>query len=104
MLHEADTLVVQLSGQPIVAVDIDLRGKGEPGLNANVTQAELRIEEVEVQHALRPPGESEPGPALAIEKLDGATILHAAEDADQPLEDRPSRRIWSTSLSLRWEP
>src|SRR5262249_41600881 len=85
VLYEADPCLVKLSCQPVMAVDVDLGGEGEPGLHADVTQAELRIEEVKVQHTLLPPGEGQPGTALAVEELDGAAGFHAAQDADPPL-------------------
>src|SRR5262249_50223795 len=85
VLYEADPCLVKLSCQPVMAVDVDLGGEGEPGLHAHVTQAELWIKEEEVQHTLLPPGEGQPRGALAVEELDGAAGLHAAQHADQPL-------------------
>ena len=87
MLHEVDAGGVQLPGQPVVAVDVDLGGEGEPGLHAHVPEPELRVEEVVVQDALRPAGEGEPGPAVAVAELDGAAGLLAAEDADEALAE-----------------
>jgi hypothetical protein len=87
MLHEADTGVVELAGQPVVTVDVDLGGEREPGLDPNVTQAELRIEKVEIEDALRATGEDQPRPAVAVAEFDRAAGLLATEDADQALAE-----------------
>src|SRR5262249_13073677 len=78
---------VELAGQPVVAVDVDLGGEGEPGLHADVAEAELGVEEVEVQHALGPKGEDEPGSAVAVAELDGAAGVLAAQDTDEALAE-----------------
>jgi len=85
VLHEAAARVVELPREPVMAVDIDLRGEGEPGLDADVAEAELGIEEVEVENTLRAAGEDESGAALAIAEFDGAAGLLAAKDADEAL-------------------
>src|SRR6185369_4873424 len=59
----------------------------EPGLHADMAEAELRIEKVEVKHPLRPGGEREPRSPVAVAELDGATGLLAAQDADQALAE-----------------
>src|SRR5512135_3112503 len=46
LLHEAEFLLDHLLGQPFEAVDVDLDGERQPGLQADVDQAELGIEEV----------------------------------------------------------
>jgi hypothetical protein len=76
---------VELASQPVVAVDVDLGREREPGLHADVTQAELGIEEVEIEDPLRTPGEHEAGPAVAVAEFDGATGLLAAPDTDEAL-------------------
>jgi hypothetical protein len=50
-----------------------------------VAQAKLLVQEVEVQDALGPKGEDEPGSAVAVAELDGAAGLLAAEDADEAI-------------------
>ena len=75
-------------GQPGVAVDVDLDGEREPGRQADVDQAQLGIEEVEVQDALLPARVDQAGAVLAGDQLEAGAALHAAEDADQALEDR----------------
>jgi hypothetical protein len=87
VLHEADARVVELPGQPVVAVDVDLRGEGEPGLDTDVAETEVRIKAVEIENALGPAGEDEPGPAVAVAEFDGAAVLLAAEDADETLAE-----------------
>src|SRR5262249_53278981 len=82
-LHEADAGGVELPGQPVVAVDVDLGGEGEPGLHADVAEADLRVQEVEVQNALGPKGEDKPGAAVAVAEFDRAARLLTAEDADE---------------------
>jgi hypothetical protein len=52
-----------------------------------MAEAELGVEEVEVEDALRPAGEHEPGPAIAVAEFDGAAGLLAAEDTDQALAE-----------------
>ena len=54
LLHEAQLLLHHLLGQPFVAIDVDLDGEREPGLQADVDQAELGIEEVVVEDPLLP--------------------------------------------------
>ncbi len=87
LLDEAELGVNHLPGQPVVAVDVDLDGKREPSLQADVDQAELRIEEVEVQHPLRPTSEDEPRTFRAVQQLHRAASFHAAEDGDQAFGD-----------------
>jgi hypothetical protein len=65
-LDEAELSVSHLPGQPIVAVDVNLDGEGEPGLDADVHQAEFGIEVVVVENALRSPGEGQTRPSLAM--------------------------------------
>src|SRR5262249_12047367 len=87
LLHEAAAGAMQLAGQPVVAVDVDLGGEREPGRHPDVAEAELRIEEVEVKDALGPAGEAESRPAVAVAQFDGAAGFLAAEDAHQALAE-----------------
>ena len=75
--------------QPGVAVDVDLDGEREPGRQPDVDQAQLGIEEVEVEHALRSACVDQAGPVLGVDQLEAGAAFHAAEDADQPFADRP---------------
>src|SRR5262245_49790505 len=56
--------------QPVVPIDLGLRGEGEPGLHADITETEFGIEEVEVEDAQGPAGKDESGPALAAAEFD----------------------------------
>ena len=78
-----------LLGQPGVAVDVDLDGEREPGRQPDVDQAQVGIEEVEVEHALLPACVDQAGAVLAGDQLEAGAAFHAAEDADQPFADRP---------------
>src|SRR3989442_1468113 len=42
----------QLLGEPVMTVDVDLERKRSPGLQANMDEAKLRIEEIVVEDAL----------------------------------------------------
>jgi hypothetical protein len=105
VLHEAEARVLELPGQPVVAVDVDLRGEGESGLDTDVAETEVRIEEVEIEHALQPAGEDQPGPAVAVAEFDRAAGLLAAEDADEPLAETAFADLLLNELFLavRWQ-
>ena len=87
-MAEADSLPRHLLGQPVVAVDVDLHGVREPGLEPHVHQAEVRIDAVVVEDALRTIGEDQFGPPNGMAEFDRATGFLAAEDGHQPLGDR----------------
>ena len=78
-----------LLSQPGVAVDVDLDGEREPSRQPDVDQAQVGIEEVEVEHALRPACVDQAGAVLGVGQLEAGAAFHAAEDADQPFADRP---------------
>src|SRR5438270_2917427 len=81
----AEVLAVELSGQPLVAVDIDLKGQGEPGRQADVQQTKLGIEEVEIEHQAAAEIFLEVGSSFAVENAKGRTGFHGGEDRDQAL-------------------
>ena len=87
LLHEAQLLLHHLLGQPFVAVDVDLDGERQPGLQADVDQAELGIEEVVVEHPLLSVSTDELGPLGAGHECEGRTGFQSAEDADESLGD-----------------
>ena len=87
LLHEAQFLLHHLLGQPFVAVDVDLDGERQPGLQADVDQAELGIEEVVVEHPLLSGSTDELGPFGAGHECEGGTGFLGAEDADESLGD-----------------
>jgi hypothetical protein len=70
-----------------VAVDVDLDGERQPGLQADVDQAELGIEEVVIEHPLLPGSADELGPLGAGHKSEGRASFLSAEDADESLGD-----------------
>ncbi len=53
LLDEADAGLLQLPGQPVVTIDVGLEGEREPGLQAEVEEAEVQIEEIKVHDPLR---------------------------------------------------
>ena len=78
-------LAVELSGQPLVAVDIDLKGQGEPGRQADVQQTKLGIEEVEIEHQAAAEIFLEVGSSFAVEDTKGGTGFHGGENRNQAL-------------------
>src|SRR5262249_32517019 len=58
-----------------------------PGLQADMDQAQLRVEEVEVQHALLPPRIDQARASLATDELEAGAAFHAAEHGDQALDE-----------------
>ena len=87
LLHEAQLLLHHLLGQPFVAIDVDLDGERQPGLQADVDQAELGIEEVVIEDPLLPGSADELGPFGARHEREGGTGFLGAEDADESLGD-----------------
>ena len=83
-LAEADSLVGQLLGQPVVAVHVDLDRVREPSLQPDVHQTEVGIDAVVVEHSLRTVGKDQLGPPAPMTELDGAAGFLAAEDGHQP--------------------
>lgn len=66
VLHEPQMALLHLPSEPVMAVDIDLEGKRKPGLQPNVQEAELWIEIVIIEDALRAPGRGQERSALAV--------------------------------------
>jgi hypothetical protein len=87
LLHEAQLLLHHLLGQPFVAIDVDLDSEREPGLQADVDQAELGIEEVVIEDPLLSVSADELGPLGAGHEGEGRTGFLSAEDADESLGD-----------------
>ncbi len=48
-LAVTDATTIQLAGQPVMAVDVNLDHEGEPGGDADVHGAELAVQEVEIE-------------------------------------------------------
>ena len=64
-----------------------LESIGRPGLQADVNEAQLRIEEIVVKHALLPFIETKRRPFLRRAEVKRIAGFHRAEDADQPAFD-----------------
>src|SRR3989442_11978381 len=61
--------------------------EGGQGLQADMNETELRIEEVIVEHALLPGTGNESGPFVAGHELERVAGFLSAEDADEPAFD-----------------
>src|SRR5205814_5214570 len=87
LLHEAQLLLDHLLGQPLVAIDVDLDGERQPGLQADVDQAELGIEKVVIEDPLLPRSADELRSIGAGDECKGGTGFLGAQDADKSFED-----------------
>jgi hypothetical protein len=87
LLHEAQFFLHHLLGKPFVAIDVDLDRKRQPGLQANVDQAELGIEKVIIKDPLLPRPTDELRTIGTKYECKGMTCFLGAEDADEPLGD-----------------
>jgi hypothetical protein len=83
----AEPAVVELAGEPLVAVDVDLDGERAPGLQADMEEAEVRIEEVEVEEEALPPRGTDRWAAAPVGEAKTAARLDRREDTDEPLGD-----------------
>src|SRR5208337_4800962 len=83
VLAKAELALSKLAGQPVVAVDVDLDCEREPGLQAEMNQTAIGIEEIIVQYAMRPARENQARSSLAMNQLDGAASFHDLQDGDQ---------------------
>src|SRR5262249_25578164 len=82
-LLEGDALLVEGSGQPLVAVEIDLGRKGKPGWQSDMEKSKGGIEEVEVKDQATAPVALQAWPTFAIADAEGRTGFHAREDCDE---------------------
>src|SRR5207302_6659461 len=87
LLSETEFLGEHLLGEPVVAIDVDLDGKGEKRLQANVHEAKSGIEEVVVEDALWATGVVETRTILALTQLDRAAGFFETQDGNQALLD-----------------
>ena len=88
-LFVLDAGPVHLSGQPFASVEAHLDGERQPGLQPYVHQAELAVDEIEIQvQALAHGGDQSqlPGFSVPTNRV-GLAGLDAGQDADQPLFD-----------------
>ena len=81
----ADAFEVELVGQEVVAVEVELEPERRPGRHAEVAQAEHGVDEVEVVVQALPVLVPEEGLAgrLVVPGLVGRAGLHGREDMDQ---------------------
>jgi hypothetical protein len=84
IVHESKraALLGQLNSQPSVPIEIDLKAKGTPSGNTDITKPEVLINKIEVvvkTLALRSPKEGLVG-LLVVPGLVGLTRLHGGED------------------------
>ena len=70
-----------------MAVDVDLDGERQPGLQANVDQPDRGIEKVIIKHPLLPRSADEFGSFGTGNQREGRTGLQGTEDADEALGD-----------------
>ena len=87
MTEIADPGRVELAGEPLPSVGPNLDGVGQPGLGADVHEAKLGVDQVEVVvHALALTGTGpEPVGGRVGPDVEGPRRLDDADDADQPL-------------------
>lgn len=83
-----DGMAVHLLGEPGMAVEIDLDGKGHPALQADMHQSELAIEEVEVEEATLAGSDLESRPPISLNDLEAAAGFEGLQDGDKPFPSR----------------
>jgi len=83
---EGNARLAQLAGQPGVAVEVDLQPERCPGRNADVTEPDLLIDEVEVVVQAFAGGGFEKGAmgGLVVPRSVRRTGLHGRENVHQP--------------------
>ena len=79
--------LIELVGEPVMAVEVDLDGEREPGLQADVEETELAVQEVEVEEEALPPRRADHRPPLPRGEAKAAARLDRGEDAHQALAD-----------------
>ena len=103
LLHEAQLLLHHLLGQPFVAIDVDLDGERQPGLQANVDQAELGIEEVVIEDPLLPRSADELRPLGTGMSAKEGQVSWVQRMPTSPSEMPWSRmRFWAHSSLRNW--
>ncbi len=80
-----DALPGQPHGQGVVAVEVELKAERSPGRHAQVAQAKLLVDEVEVVVKALPIVrlEERPSGLLVVPRLEGETGLQGGEDVDE---------------------
>ena len=82
-------MTVQLLGEPLAAVDHDVHGEGEPGLEPDIQPAELRINQIKVmmQTLSRERPQFEPLQDTIGTHRECQARLDTGQHTDQPLGD-----------------
>ena len=85
----ADTPPVQLPGEPLAAVDVDLAVIRDPSLQAHVHEPELGVDEIQVVvQALAFTAEQlEPSAVVTLTNLEAVTRFDRADQTHDPLRD-----------------
>lgn len=86
-LLEGDAPVLQFPGEPVVPVETHLNGEGKPALEAQVHEAQLAVDEVEVETQALPSRVDEARAPLAIDHLEALAGFHCGKDADESLRN-----------------
>ncbi len=82
-----DAMPVQLARQPLMAVQADLDDQRKPGLDADVQQSELAVQEIEVQRQALPLRIDQSRPVCSRDHLETLTRLDRPQHADQALRE-----------------
>jgi hypothetical protein len=83
LLHETELSPGHLLGDIVVAVDIHLNRERSPGLQADVHQAEVVVQEVVIEDPLWHVSAFETRPTLGLNELERTATFHDAQDANQ---------------------
>ena len=86
-LPVGNCVLAEFAGQPVVAVEADLNREGKPGLQAQVHEAQLPVNEVEVETQALASGVDETRTPLAIDHLEALAGFHRGKDADESLRN-----------------
>ena len=83
-LFVSDAFLIELPGKPVVSVEIELQAEGSPGRNAQITEAELRVDEIDVivQAAAGVVLEKIDVGPLVVPRLECRAGFHGGEDVD----------------------
>ena len=82
-LLEWQTLLLQLAGDEVVAIDVDLACERSPGLQTHVHQSQIAIQEVVIEDTLGNLLGYEARPTFGMPELEGPTGFLNAQDTDQ---------------------
>jgi hypothetical protein len=95
-----DGMSVHFSGEPGVPVEVDLHREGKPGLDAHVHEAELAIDEIEVQTQTLAWGVHQARAPLPIGQLEAPAGFDSRENTDETGGDAVPRSDGTGSFFL----